>query len=296
MKKYFIILNILLIAAVIYFGVKASYQMLTTQIDEKNISSPKIQGVVTSENETIHPQSHYTAITDRNLFKTKEKEDPAPPPEPVKVEEPVKLTELKLKLWGTVSGNDRNKAYAVIEDTKERKQNLYREGDTIPVDKAKVMVKEILRQRIILTVNDQDEALEMGENQGEEPKRPEHPLASVVEQPVPPSSSNSNIRLERSKIEESMNNVNNLMRQAKIRPHFKDGKPDGLTLSRIQENSVFSELGLESGDIIVGVDGKKIESVDDALKFYQSLKSSSSVNLEIKRRGETKSIDYTIEN
>lgn len=296
MKKYFIILNILLIAAVIYFGVKASYQMLTTQIDEKNISSPKIQGVATSENETIHPQSHYTAITDRNLFKTKEKEDPAPPPEPVKVEEPVKLTELKLKLWGTVSGNDRNKAYAVIEDTKERKQNLYREGDTIPVDKAKVMVKEILRQRIILTVNDQDEALEMGENQGEEPKRPEHPLASVVEQPVPPSSSNSNIRLERSKIEESMNNVNNLMRQAKIRPHFKDGKPDGLTLSRIQENSVFSELGLESGDIIVGVDGKKIESVDDALKFYQSLKSSSSVNLEIKRRGETKSIDYTIEN
>jgi len=295
MKKYFIILNILLIAAAIYFGVKASYQMLTAQIDEKSISAPKTQNVVTSENETILPQSDYTAITERNLFKTKEKEEPAPPPpEPVKVEEPVKLTELKLKLWGTVSGNDRNKSYAVIEDTKERKQNLYREGDSIPVDKAKVVVKEILRQRIILTVNDQDEALEMGENQGEEPKRPEHPMASVLEQP-PPSSSNSNIKLERSKIEEAMNNVNNLMRQAKIRPHFKDGKPDGLTLSRIQENSIFSELGLQSGDIIVGVDGKKIESVDDALKFYQSLRTSPSVNLEIKRRGETKSIDYTIE-
>jgi len=296
MKKYFIILNILLIAAAIYFGVKASYRMLTAQIDEESISAPKTQNVVTSENETIHPQSHYTSITERNLFKTKEKEDSvAPPPEPVKVEEPVKLTELKLKLWGTVSGNDRSRAYAVIEDTKERKQNLYREGDTVPVDKAKVMVKEILRQKIILTVNDQDEALEMGENQGEEPKRPEHPLASVVEQPVPPSSSNSNIRLERSKIEESMNNVNNLMHQAKIRPHFKDGRPDGLTLSRIQDNSIFSELGLQSGDIIIGVDGKKIESVDDALKFYQSLKSSPSVNLEIKRRGETKIIDYTIE-
>jgi len=43
------------------------------------------------------------------------------------------------------------------------------------------------------------------------------------------------------------------------------------------------------------VDGKDIESVDDALKFYQNLQLSSKVQLQIKRRGRLKTIDYHIE-
>jgi len=54
-------------------------------------------------------------------------------------------------------------------------------------------------------------------------------------------------------------------------------------------------MGLKSGDVIMGVDGKDIESVDDALKFYQNLQSSSKVQLQIKRRGRLKTIDYRIE-
>jgi general secretion pathway protein C len=54
-------------------------------------------------------------------------------------------------------------------------------------------------------------------------------------------------------------------------------------------------MGLKSGDIITGVNGKKIESVDDALKLYESLKSSSNVQLQLKRKGRQKTINYTIE-
>ena len=92
-----------------------------------------------------------------------------------------------------------------------------------------------------------------------------------------------------------MGDLNGLMDQAKIRPHFRNGKPDGLTISRIKRDSIFSQLGLRSGDIITGVDGQSIESVDDALKFYNQLKSSSNVNLQIRRRGMPKQIEYTIE-
>ncbi|MFW5640437.1 MAG: PDZ domain-containing protein, partial [Thermodesulfobacteriota bacterium] len=75
---------------------------------------------------------------------------------------------------------------------------------------------------------------------------------------------------------------------------FTNGKPDGLTLTRIRRNSIFRRLGLRNGDIITGVDGEPIESVDDALKFYNNLKSASDVSLEIKRRGRGQKMEYSI--
>jgi general secretion pathway protein C len=85
------------------------------------------------------------------------------------------------------------------------------------------------------------------------------------------------------------------MSQVKVRPHFKDGKPNGLLLSHVQQNSIFKDMGLQNGDIVKGVNGKEIQSVDDALKFYDNLKSSSSVELQIERQGEQLSINYQIE-
>jgi general secretion pathway protein C len=85
------------------------------------------------------------------------------------------------------------------------------------------------------------------------------------------------------------------MKQVRIQPHFQNGKPDGLRLTGVRPNSIFYKMGLKSGDIIIGVDGKNIESVDDALKFYQSLRSASRVQLQLKRRGRPKTIDYNIE-
>ena len=54
-------------------------------------------------------------------------------------------------------------------------------------------------------------------------------------------------------------------------------------------------MGLRRGDIITGVDGQAIESVDDALALYNRLKSASNVKLEIKRRGQSRILDYNIQ-
>ena len=96
-------------------------------------------------------------------------------------------------------------------------------------------------------------------------------------------------------IEEAVADLNSLMKQVRIRPHFKDGVPDGLTLSGVRSNSIFNEMGFRNGDVIVGVNGKNIESVDDALSLYQNLQSSDSVQVQIRRRGRMQTIDYRIE-
>ena len=54
-------------------------------------------------------------------------------------------------------------------------------------------------------------------------------------------------------------------------------------------------MGLKNGDILTGVNGEAIQSVDQALSFYNDLKSAGDVKLEIKRRGQPHIIEYTID-
>jgi len=293
MKKYLVILNLFLIPAILYFGVKAFYRTMTAQLDHTPMPQAVSQSVVSSQNETRHPLSFYNPITERNLFNTKDREVEKPKEEPKEEEsKELKETELKVALWGTVSGN-KNRAYAVIEDKKERKQNLYREGDMIQ----DAIVKKILREQVILSVNNKDEILKMAEKKSgpRESRSSRQRSRGKSSSKKAEKRSSQNIKIARSKIEDAISDMGSLMKTARIRPHFKDGKPDGLTLTRVKRKSIFRKLGLRSGDIIMGVDGSPIESVDDALKFYNSLKSSSNVALEIKRRGRMKNIEYEVQ-
>ncbi|OQX27864.1 MAG: hypothetical protein BWK80_03050 [Desulfobacteraceae bacterium IS3] len=294
MKKYFMIVNMVLITGVIYFSVKTFYQTMGTQLENTPVSVETGKKEAAAQAEAVHPQDHYNSIAERNLFRTKENieaKEEAPKEPETKAPEPTKLN---LKLWGTVSGDDERRVYAVIEDMKDKKQSLYREGDSVQG----AIIKKILREQVILSVNDQDEVLQMGENA---PSAKESPQGQQVGQAPPPApeiniaGNAQDIKIQRSQINEAISDVSSLMQQAKIRPHFSEGKPDGLALTRLRPDSIFTKLGLRNGDIIVGVDGEKIQSADDALKFYNSLKSSPNVAIQIKRKGEVKTIDYTID-
>jgi general secretion pathway protein C len=54
-------------------------------------------------------------------------------------------------------------------------------------------------------------------------------------------------------------------------------------------------LGLRNGDIITGVDGEQIQTVDSAMRFYENLRTSTNTSIQIKRRGREKTINYNID-
>jgi len=279
MKRYFTILNILFITGIVFFVVKVFFKIATANIDHADTSKTTARHLVPNINTTQHELSHYQAIIERNLFKTKTETGSGPDRVDIETLEP---TDLKLNLLGTITG-DKKEAYAVIEDTVEKKQDLYRIGDTIQ----NATVKMILREKVVLNVNGKDEILGIEKVSGSQQTRKPSPELG--------GTSSQNITLKRSQIDSAIKDVNTLMKQVRIRPNFKNGKPDGFRLTGIRPNSIFYNMGLKSGDIITGVDGKDIESVDDALKFYQNLQSSSKLQLQIKRRGRPKTIDYHIE-
>ena len=300
-KNLFSIVNIALVTLLVFLSVTLGYRLLSSKLGQ--LAEPDLKNLVKAGTAAAPDRSSldrqgrknkvsYQSITDRDLFNTKA-DAAAKPADDISLEN-LKETSLNLKLFGTITGND-NIDYAVIEDTQKRKQGLYKNGDTLQ----NAEIKMILRKKVVLNVNGKDEILSMEDDKKNVSRRPsprynEEPSydpdmeeeAYDVEETV---------SIDREEINNSLKNINQLMSQVKVRPHFKDGKPNGLLLSHVQQNSIFKDMGLQNGDIVKGVNGKEIQSVDDALKFYDNLKSSSSVELQIERQGEQLSINYQIE-
>jgi len=200
------------------------------------------------------------------------------------VVEVLEPTSLKVDLLGTVAG-DSQSAVAVIKDAGKRKQHFYRVGDTVQ----DAVVKEIRRGQVIVRVGDKDEILRMKEKTGSKTAKKPKPVTRV------PKQKETSRKLDRADIRGSLKNINKLLSEVRIRPHFKGGKPDGLSLTRIKADSVFAKLGLKNGDVLQGVDGRSIKRPDDILSLYKKLKSGSRISLEITRKGKQKTVNYRFE-
>ena len=290
MKYLFTIINLILITTFLFFCVEGMYRILLASLAppvdyaSRPAAAPEVSE--TSGNGSLASKPHYQDIVRRNFFhamisETEEKEEKTESLPQLSIET-MEKTDLDLKLWGTVTG-EKNGAFAVIEDKKTNNQALYKIGDAIQ----SAIVRKILRHRVVLNNNGKDQILEMDM---------EDIISSPVKKTVPgPAENAENITLDRSLVNRSMDNINTLMKQVRIRPHFSGGKPDGMLLYGIKNDSLFKKMGLRNGDIIMGVDGRKIRSVDDALALYQNLKNASGVDMQIKRRGRIKEINYNVQ-
>lgn len=287
MKRYFTLTNLILIPIALYFTVQIFYGITTAQLDSGSLLSKNRQATTPFQREANFPITFYKPIIERNLFKTRKG---AVQPKAVDINVgSLEPTTLKLKLLGTVTGTQ-GSAYAVIQDEKDRQQNLFRVGDAIQ----DATLKAILREKVVLRVNGKDEILEIEKirsGSGRRSSRSSRTTPIAQSRQVPKT---QRINLKRSLLDEAIANVGDLMKDVNIQPHFEDGRPAGLRLSRIKRQSIFRKMGLRRGDIIVGVDGQRIESVGDVVAIYDSLTSASNVKLEIKRRGQTRILDYNI--
>ncbi len=294
MKYIAVILNIFFLTAAMYFGAVIFYKRLNPVWDKTLKALPQVPAaadgsLVDSDagQPPFYPRDRYDVILKRNLFKIEEVQAAGK----IKKHEPdinlndLEKTKLNLKLRGTVTGGEDGENFAVIEGGKIRDQALYKKGDTVEEG---AVVKKILRGMVVLNYRGEDQILEMEEKKTGAEKN------SLQEKSGPAKVSES-MDIKRTLIDESMSDISSLMKQVRVRPHFTAGKSDGLLLYGIQHDSLFRKMGIKNGDIIMGVDGNEIESVDDALSLYENLKTASNVKLQIKRRGRIKEIEYHVE-
>jgi general secretion pathway protein C len=293
-NRYFNIANILLLTAGVILCVKTFYALVTPRPDLT--APPRVAAGPVSTSAAAYSQpspGDYKAITKRNIFNSGT-EEIAPRIQKVDIEK-LQQTDLKLKLWGTVTGQN-GRAYAVIEDTKTRQQNLYHAGDTIQ----NAVVKLILREKVVLNVDDRDEILAMEEIRGRRasarsPQKKMRASSASGQRKLPVSRYPRKIKLRNDQIQAAMENLGDLMQQATLRPHIEAGQPAGISITGIKPNAIFRRMRLRNGDVITGVNGNSIGSVEDAARVFEELSSGSNIQLQIKRRGREQTLDYSIE-
>lgn len=288
-KHYHMIFNILALSAMIYLGVDTFYKIVQTQFKQIDTQKSSRQRVSGPKRVTRALLKDYQPIMDRNIFGSLDEAEKEIDTSEIEDLEPTKLN---VSLLGTVTGDEKN-AYAVIEETSKRKQGLFRIGDSIQ----NAVLKMILRGKVVLSVGDRDEVLEMKEpsNSASRPTRTAIRPIRLPSTKEKGYDNTQNITIERSDVEESLADINKLLSQARIRPHFQDGQSDGLTITGIKADSLFRKMGLRNGDIIHGIDGDPIQSPDDVLDIYNSMTSGSSIAIQIRRRGQETTLNYQFE-
>lgn len=283
MSKYFkVFFNLVALSISIFIGVDVFYKILFAKISHIERDSTEILFKSDLKHNKRFPLSYYRNITDRNIFQSTDTGDKTKKKEKIINVKNLDHTSLKISLVGTVVG-DRKNTFAVIKEKNKKKQELYREGDTIQG----ALIKDILRGKIVLRVGDRDEILTIEEDRASRTEKQASgpkPSATVEKE--------GTVVVSKSDVQDSIKNVHELLSQVRVRPYFRDGRPDGLAISNIKAGSFFAKLGLRNGDVVQGVDGRSIKSPDDVLDIYTKLKSASQVELQIRRRGKSKKINY----
>lgn len=285
-------LNIIFITLMAFFSVQSFYSLFDNRFygdqGSKNSKAGNASGkTAVKAPKKMEALTSYSEIGKRNFFKAASKSD---------VDKKIDVSNLKdtglnLKLWGTVHSTDGDSC-AIIEDSSSKSQQLYKTGDKINNS----VVKMILREKVVLTVDGADEILQMekiDKSPGLSKDTASGRLGMRPDMP-PRSGDGKEIPIDRKEVESAMGDVNNLMRQISVKPHITEGKPDGIAVSSVQPNSIFKKAGLQSGDVILSIDGREIKTFEDVMGMYESLKTSSRIEMQVKRGDTPVSLVYNL--
>jgi general secretion pathway protein C len=272
------IVNLIAMAVISFLAVDLFYTIIGVQLSRKHTQDIGVSRPPAVIKQEKPPLNYFSPLVERNLFASSEQITQEIKEEGIENLEP---TSLKIALLGTVVGSEQD-SFAIIEEKVGKNQALYKLGDSIQG----AVVKGILRGKVILTVQGRDKILTIEEEAASR-------RTSEVARPAEPIKQGESIAIQRSEVEESLENVHQLLSQARVRPHFSEGKPDGLAIASIKRGSIFEKLGLKNGDIVKGLDGNEIKSPDDVLQMYKKLTLGSEVAIEIERAGEKQILNYT---
>jgi general secretion pathway protein C len=94
---------------------------------------------------------------------------------------------------------------------------------------------------------------------------------------------------------EILNRQDALSSCARIVPAFKDGVGYGFKLFCIHPGSIYSQGGLENGDVIERINGLDLTTPDKAFELYQSLRDAKEVYVDLDRKGKQIVMHYLID-
>lgn len=106
--------------------------------------------------------------------------------------------------------------------------------------------------------------------------------------------SDTEFAVDRSVIDNVLENQAQLMRSARIVPEQKDGKTVGIRLFGIRPDTLLGTLGLQNGDRLEKINGFDMASPEKALEAYARLRTAPSLSVQLTRRGKPTTLEIQI--
>jgi hypothetical protein len=85
-----------------------------------------------------------------------------------------------------------------------------------------------------------------------------------------------------------------IYKEMRVIPHYKRGKQIGFKLVGFRKRAFVKCLGLKQGDVLLSIEGQRLDSMQAALLFHEKFKFDDHVYLELKRRKKLIRLDYHI--
>lgn len=318
-KRYFWVINLALLAVLAWLSARVINNIVAGEI----VALPtKVKATATAEptkGDGAESKSDWAAIiNNRNLFNST-------PPEPEEEAdggtEPVaevaldgvpppgaecKTSEASIGLAATMVAEPSEWSMAVVDDGVATEARLVREGQVL----SDVVVAAIQRERIVLARGAAFECVELGVRKGGRKNVTGGGGATDLGDPgadtgggggnsskikdgVKKTGANA-YEIDRQMLNEQLEDLNALGRQARVIPHYRDGKPQGFKIVGVRPGSLYSHIGVRSGDVLQSVNGEEISSPNKALELYERLKNSDNVTVDVERRGRKVTLEYQI--
>ena len=233
-------------------------------------------------------------------------------------------SDLTLTLTGVMVSSQPKWSTAILTDDTSKQTYFVRPGDSVL---GQATLLEVRRDRIILDRNGRLEYIRIVDSIAGNPSAASQTFSSTLPSAISPSPSslpstaepispeklqketaqaekaagdgvqridNNAYAVDRKSMNEKLEDRAALAKGATIVPNYKGGKKSGLKLVNIQGGSVYEQLGMKSGDVLMSVNGQDIRSQTHAMELMERFKEADSVTIAVERNGKQEKIKYDI--
>jgi len=276
MSRFFAPLLIVLITLAAWFLADLVNLVLGDQLTVPTAKALASTGIVTTQVE-LGRRDLASVILERNIFNSR----PVPSISPIETPA-VEMPGLKLRLIGTVVGGAQS-SFAIIEDLTSREQQLYRLDDLVAQGARLVRIE---RNEVVLQRGSIKETLSV---YLEEPPIQGGEATSVR------SVARNKWVLDKRELSGALENISQLLTQARLIPNFTAGRPDGFKIVNISPRSFYEKIGLQNGDVLQRVNGVDVKDPQSFLIVFQQLKEENNFSLDLLRNNSKETFQYEIQ-
>jgi general secretion pathway protein C len=100
--------------------------------------------------------------------------------------------------------------------------------------------------------------------------------------------------VDQRKVQQAIENPTQMMTDARLRPHIRNGQEEGFLLSEVKTGGIYHSLGLRNGDVLLRINEYDISNPEIALQAFTALKGMDRIQIDLLRAGSKMTMTYQI--